>query len=300
MIKITYSKSLKAKLTLERDFMMESYQALMDVVNTRKDILIISSFPKDRVAYGKNKVALIKAFKKNLVIYYSLDPNKINEKYDITDVSSIKAYNNYPTKLIINSKKDLKNAIKLMEKALDKSGAKEICEAEEVDYNDIYPVKKFDELVDMGLIKKRIKYIDEGMPTDYYIEEPTRLEAIEAPTPIEKLAEPKIPNTPLVKVEMVHVTFKVMIKGKMTDNLYLFDNYTEWNPEKCSKFNKVNDYFILEKDYPKNYNLEFKTSFSDNWNGVEKGIFGEEIKNHSYYLNKDLEIEDIIYNWRKN
>ena len=62
MEKITYSKSLKAKLTLERGFMMESYQTLMDVVNTRKDVLLVQSFYKDRVANGKNKVAIIKGF----------------------------------------------------------------------------------------------------------------------------------------------------------------------------------------------------------------------------------------------
>ena len=29
-----------------------------------------------------------------------------------------------------------------------------------------------------------------------------------------------------------------------------------------------------------------------------QGLTDEEIKNHKYYLDKDLEIEDIIYNWR--
>ena len=99
-------------------------------------------------------------------------------------------------------------------------------------------------------------------------------------------------------IEMVNVKLKVMIKGKMTDRLFLFTNYTNWSEDKVLELTKVEDYFIINAKFPKNFNLEFKISLSQNWNGVEKGMFGEEIKNHQYYLDKDLEIEDIIYNWR--
>lgn len=312
MEKIIYSKSLKAKLTLERNFMMESYQELMDVINTRKDILVISSFPKDRIAFGKNKVALIKAFRKNIVVYYALNPNKINEKYSVSDVSDVKAYINYPTKLIIDTKKDLKNAIKLMEKALDQAGAKEITIAEDIDYNELYPVRTFDELVELGLIKKRIKYIDDSIE-DYASNErieaidykkidalnaPKKLDQITAPEKVESLPKPENKASNIVNVPMVNVRFKVMVKGKKTDDLYLFTNYTNWDEDKVLKLNKKDDYFVLDTKFPKDFDLEFKISLSNNWHGVEKGIFGEEIKNHKYYLTQDLEIEDIIYNFR--
>lgn len=292
MEKITYSKSLKAKLTLERGFMMESYQTLMDVVNTRKDVLLVQSFYKDRVANGKNKVAIIKGFKKNLVVYFALDPNKINEKYGITDVSETKAYVNYPTKLIIDSQKDLKSAIRLMEKALAKADLNEIVEAEDIDYSLVYPEKSFDELVEIGLIKKRIRYIDENTDDYYHVEEYKEKPVVEVkPNPVVEVKEAPM-------IEMVNVKLKVMIKGKMTDRLFLFTNYTNWSEDKVLELTKVEDYFIINAKFPKNFNLEFKISLSQNWNGVEKGMFGEEIKNHQYYLDKDLEIEDIIYNWR--
>ncbi len=308
MEKITYSKSLKAKLTLERGFMMESYQTLMDVVNTRKDVLLVQSFYKDRVANGKNKVAIIKGFKKNLVVYFALDPNKINEKYGITDVSETKAYVNYPTKLIIDSAKDLKNAIRLMEKALAKAGLNEIVEAEDIDYSLVYPEKSFDELVEIGLIKKRIRYIDENTDDYYHVEEYKKKPVVEVKAnPVVEVKEKPVVEVkvnPVVEVkdapmiEMVNVKLKVMIKGKMTDRLFLFTNYTNWSEDKVLELTKVEDYFIINAKFPKNFNLEFKISLSQNWNGVEKGMFGEEIKNHQYYLDKDLEIEDIIYNWR--
>lgn len=300
MEKITYSKSLKAKLTLERGFMMESYQTLMDVVNTRKDVLLVQSFYKDRVANGKNKVAIIKGFKKNLVVYFALDPNKINEKYGITDVSETKAYVNYPTKLIIDSQKDLKNAIRLMEKALAKAGLNEIVEAEDIDYSLVYPEKSFDELVEIGLIKKRIRYIDENTDDYYHVEEYKEKPVVEVkPNPVvEVKTNPVVEVKDVPMIEMVNVKLKVMIKGKMTDRLFLFTNYTNWSEDKVLELTKVEDYFIINAKFPKNFNLEFKISLSQNWNGVEKGMFGEEIKNHHYYLDKDLEIEDIIYNWR--
>ncbi len=308
MEKITYSKSLKAKLTLERGFMMESYQTLMDVVNTRKDVLLVQSFYKDRVANGKNKVAIIKGFKKNLVVYFALDPNKLNEKYGITDVSETKAYVNYPTKLIIDSAKDLKNAIRLMEKALAKAGLNEIVEAEDIDYSLVYPEKSFDELVEIGLIKKRIRYIDENTDDYYHVEEYKKKPVVEVKAnPVVEVKEKPVVEVkvnPVVEVkdapmiEMVNVKLKVMIKGKMTDRLFLFTNYTNWSEDKVLELTKVEDYFIINAKFPKNFNLEFKISLSQNWNGVEKGMFGEEIKNHQYYLDKDLEIEDIIYNWR--
>ncbi len=293
MEKVFYSKSLKAKLTLERGFMMESYQTLMDVINTRKDVLLVQSFYKDRVANGKNKVAIIKGFKKNLVVYYALNPNKISEKYGISDVSNTKAYVNYPSKLIIDSNKDLKCAIRLMEKALSKAGLNEIVEAEDIDYNELYPSKTFDELVKCGLIKKRIRYIDDNSNEYYHVEEYKEKPVVEVkPNPI-------VEKKPAPIIEMVNVRLKVMIKGKMADRLFLFTNYNNWSEKNALELTKVDDYFIINARFPKNYNLEFKISLSNNWNGVEKGMFGEEIKNHKYYLDKDLEIEDIIYNWRK-
>ena len=293
MEKVFYSKSLKAKLTLERGFMMESYQTLMDVINTRKDVLLVQSFYKDRVANGKNKVAIIKGFKKNLVVYYALNPNKISEKYGISDVSNTKAYVNYPSKLIIDSNKDLKCAIRLMEKALSKAGLNEIVEAEDIDYNELYPSKTFDELVKCGLIKKRIRYIDDNSNEYYHVEEYKEKPVVEVkPNPI-------VEKKPAPIIEMVNVRLKVMIKGKMADRLFLFTNYNNWSEKNALALTKVDDYFIINARFPKNYNLEFKISLSNNWNGVEKGMFGEEIKNHKYYLDKDLEIEDIIYNWRK-
>ena len=179
-----------------------------------------------------------------------------------------------------------------MEKALAKAGLNEIVEAEDIDYSLVYPEKSFDELVEIGLIKKRIRYIDENTDDYYHVEEYKEKPVVEVkPNPVVE-----VKDAPMI--EMVNVKLKVMIKGKMTDRLFLFTNYTNWSEDKVLELTKVEDYFIINAKFPKNFNLEFKISLSQNWNGVEKGMFGEEIKNHQYYLDKDLEIEDIIYNWR--
>ena len=78
MEKITYIKSLKAKLILEKGFMLESYKSILNVFNKRENIMINKSFYKDRMYSGKNRIALIKAFRKNLVLYLAYNPNKVS------------------------------------------------------------------------------------------------------------------------------------------------------------------------------------------------------------------------------
>lgn len=291
MEKYIYSKSLKAKLILERGFMIEAYQTLMDVVKSRKDSQIYSSFYKERIQNGKNKVAIIKGFKKNLVVYFALNPAKINEKIGITDVSNTISYQNYPTKLIIDSNKDLKNAIRLMEKALSNAGLEELEATEYIDYNEELKEMTFDELVECGLIKKYIRFIPDNDSYDV-VESNNQITKVEA-KPVVKVEKQPV-------IEMVNVRLKVMVKGVMPDALYLITNFTNWSVDKAIKLNRVEDYFIVDAKFPKNFNLEFKISLNKDWSGVEKGIFGEEIKNHNYYLDKDIEIEDIIYNFRED
>lgn len=270
MEKIIYSKSLIAKLTLSRGFMIESYQTIMDTVLCHNKVEIKSSFFKDRVTYKGKKIAIIKGFKKNLVLYFAMNPSEIDPKYGITDVSNTKSYKNYPSKLIIVNEKDLVNATKILEQIFDFHKSKKLIPIEDVDYNLVYPEKTFDELFEAGLIKKYIRNF---------------------PDPEDKQETNDV-------VELVNVKFKVMVKGKMPEELYLITNYSNW--KESIPLEKKEDLFVLNTYFPKNISLEFKISFTKDWKGVEKGMFGEEIRNHSYVLNNDIEIEDIIYNFRKD
>ena len=59
--------------------------------------------------------------------------------------------------------------------------------------------------------------------------------------------------------------------------------------------------FTAKMSFPKNTMLEFKICRSQNWADVEKGIWKEEIVNHNYVIvDKDLEVEDLIYNFRRD
>ena len=61
--------------------------------------------------------------------------------------------------------------------------------------------------------------------------------------------------------------------------------------------NKVNENsFTLDIRLPKGY-FEFKIINEKDWKGVEKGIWKEEISNHTYNLTKDAIIEDVIHNF---
>lgn len=274
---VVYKKSLTAKLVLERGFMLDSYQAIKDLIASYNDVITKPSFYKERIVYGKTKIALIKSFKKNLVIYFSVNPNKLSKKYLITDVSNVISYKNYPSKLIIENEKDLNNAIELFVRLLKNAGALDSDDFIKIDYNKVLYERTFDELLNEGLIKTYIKkYYD----IDYSVGEPNTVE--------------KENN-----IDYVLVNFNVIVKGGRADKLYLLSNYNNWNIEEAEEFERFGDIFKLTKKYPRNFKLEFKVSYSKSWDGVEKGMFGEEIINHTYLLRDDMNIEDIVYNFRE-
>lgn len=279
MEKVVYKKSLAAKLILEQGLMLDSYQALKDLFASYQDIDFKPSFYKERIVLGKTNIGLIKGFKKNLVVYLSLNPNKISKKYGVSDVSDVLCYKKYPTKLIIETEKDLNSAIELFVKELNNLDASDKENYERIDYSKVYYERSFDELLNEGLIKE---YVRKYFYVDYSYVDNTETS-----------------ENPILE-DIVTVKYKVMVRGNKTDTLYLLSNYTNWDIREADVFTKENDIFTLTKKYPKNYDLEFKVSYSKSWDGVEKGMFGEEIVNHHYVLDNDKTIEDIVYNFRNN
>ena len=51
-----------------------------------------------------------------------------------------------------------------------------------------------------------------------------------------------------------------MVKNNINNDLHLFTNYDNWKENTNYKFNKIEDYYILDRDFEKGYDLEFKIS----------------------------------------
>ena len=86
------------------------------------------------------------------------------------------------------------------------------------------------------------------------------------------------------------------------EDLYIITSHTDWDLTQAVKMKKHPDgTFTASMSFPKNTLLEFKICRSQNWSDVEKGIWKEEIVNHNYVVvDKDLEVEDLIYNFRRD
>lgn len=274
MEKITYKKSFASKLILSQES-IPYYQAIKDLCATRKKVNTRLSFNKETITFGRNKVAAMKISRKNISLYLALDPKKYEgTKYRFKDISETTVGQDYPMVVQVKSNRGLKYALELLDEALNNVSATTICQALDVNYAEIYYPRSFEQLVAEGLIKKYVKVAGKEV-------------LVETP------------------VEMCNVNFTAKLLYEATnqaEDLFIITSYSNWDLQQAVKMHKNADSsFTASMTFPKNTLLEFKICRSQNWNDVEKGIWKEEIVNHNYVIvDKDLEVEDLIYNFRKN
>lgn len=275
MEKITYKKSFASKLVLEQSA-IPYYQDIKDLCATRKKVTTRLSFNKETINFGRNKVAVLKLSRKFITLCLALDPKELeNTKYNIKDLSETNEI--YPVAIQVKGSRTLKHALELLDLALTKVGATQIVEAEHIDYSEVFKYRDFDTLVQEGLIKKYVTVIIDG---------------------VEQLVE-----MPVVETYNVNFTAKLLYEAtNAADELYIITSHTDWNLKEAVKMTKhADNTFTATMSFPKNTMLEFKICRSQNWSDVEKGIWKEEIVNHNYVVvDKDLEVEDLIYNFRRD
>ncbi len=297
MEKITYKKSFAAKLILSQET-IPHYQAIKDLCATRKRVSTRLSFSKETISVGRTKVAVIKLAVKHLSLHLALDPKEFEgTKYRFKDVSEKKQGQIYPMVVSIKSNRGLKYALELLEMALSKAGAIQLCLAEDIDYHEMFYPRSFEALLEEGLIKKYVKTLAEGE------------EALEEDVLEDELIEDEEEedgeeedSTEVLELCNVHFTAKLLYEAVgAAGDLYIVTSFNNWNPDEAVKMHRnADDTFTASMSFPKGTALEFKICRSKNWMDVEKGIWKEEIVNHNYILvDKDLAVEDLIYNFRQ-
>ena len=273
MEKISYKKSFASKLVLEQ-VALPYYQDLKDLCATRKRVSTRLSFNKETINFGRTKVAVMKISRKHINLCLALDPKALeNTKYNFKNVSETDS--TYPVVIQVKGSRTLKHALELLDLALTKVGATQIVEALDVDYSDVYKYRDLETLVSEGLVKKYIKVNGK-----------------------EQLVE-----MPVIETYNVNFTARLLYEAtNAAEELYIITNYTDWNLSQAVKMKKHADgTFTASMSFPKNTLLEFKICRSQNWTDVEKGIWKEEIVNHNYVVvDRDLEVEDLIYNFRRD
>lgn len=274
MEKIIYKKSFVSKLILAPESIV-FYQELKDICATRKNVKTRNCFSKETIRFKNKTVGFMKISRKNISLYLALDPKRyVTSKYKIQDCSNKKSLQNTPLQFTIKSKRSLNFACTLLEDMFASIGASEFCIAPNVDYAEMLYPRSFDVLVQEGLIKKYIRKSLAGKDS--------------------------IVEVPAVACK-VHIVARLAYEAKGAANqLYVITNYNHWNFNEAVMMKKnPDDTFEVTLFFPKGTNLEFKICRSSNWENVEKGIWKEEIVNHQYVVvDKDLEVEDVIYNFR--
>lgn len=299
MEKIIYIKSLIAKLVLNRDFTLLSYGRVNDSINSYKDVEVKSSFNHITVFHNKKQVALVRVSRKNVVVYYALDPNTLTSKYNIIDSSSVNAYKKYPSKFIIKTESDIEKAIEILYLSMVDKGEVKRVKSPKINYNKLYYKRTFDELLNAHLIKKYVRHIDE---LDNEVKEDIKVE--ESNDFIEKVEVSDVVSDEAFEnnINDHKVTFKAKLKYDAigeAKKLYVITNYNNWDLDKAIKMEKLSkDEFFAEGYFPAGYELKFKIVKSLNWNDVEKGIWREEIVDHHYTVNENIEVEDLIHSFK--
>lgn len=279
MEKITYKKSFAAKLVLNQDA-INPYQSIKDLCATRKKVTTRMSFGKETITYGRIKIGVIKINVKNINLHLALDVKKYeNSKYNFKDMSQTKSGQVYPLRITIKGPRSYKHALELLEDALINVGAIDKCPAKDIDYKQIYYPRSMEKLIEEGLIKKIIKnYEDDSLIS---------------------INDKNKENISFAKVSFIAKTL-YEATSKASD-LYLVLSTNNWDITHALKMNKEDENtFRSEILVPKNTHLEFKICKSNSWDDVEKGIWKEEIKNHSYHIIDDIIIEDLIHNFRED
>ncbi len=97
-----------------------------------------------------------------------------------------------------------------------------------------------------------------------------------------------------VTIKVVSNASKLFIVGS-TKNLGAWDAKKAVELEYCDKCGA----FFTDKLLPAGEVVEFKVLTAKNWDNVEKGVWGEEVANHSFVAEKGLEVVVEVNNFAK-
>lgn len=261
-------KSFEAKVILADDFIKNAYLHIKRSVD--KHYLLESNlYNSTSYIHNGNKLISLTMKKNRLYVYLALKDIDVDNKYTFNE-SKYRKYESTP----------------ILVKVYDESGLK-IC------------MNLLEELYKQYNILEGFDFFDEESMFLRYLKRPIDVLLSEGLVHYERQLRSKYNNG--LYDDKVNVKFNVLVTStKDIANLYISGNILElgnWNLYHSVKMEKVNEnLFTLDIRLPKGY-FEFKITNEKDWNGVEKGIWKEEISNHTYNLTKDAIIEDVIYNF---
>lgn len=150
-----YQTTHLAKLALAEDEARIRYNEVKNIIMSYKNMTCRFGKRFESFNVSRDKLFVLSIRNKNVTLYLNLDPSSLDSKYFIEDVSNIRKYASYPSKLVIKSNRGVKYAEELIEQAATKFNIEKKKRKSYVDYLALYPKQTEDELIKSGEMYKR-------------------------------------------------------------------------------------------------------------------------------------------------
>ena len=154
---IILERTFTARIIQAKKQVKEYYSHIKNAFLSFKKVSARMSKPRESFRYGRATIARLAVRGKTLRLYLDLDPmNYTDGRYKVEDMSDIATYADTPLLIKITNERRCEYAIELIEDLMIKIDAVADDKFEEVDYVEKMPFESTDELVDKGLIVKKL------------------------------------------------------------------------------------------------------------------------------------------------
>lgn len=197
-VSVNYRWSFTARLHKVPSEIAAYYTQIKNAFLQYKRVKSRVSWGCDTINCGREPLAKIVMAQKAMYVYLALDPREYEEsKYFFKDFSNKKRFEKTPMRIKVRSERGLRHVLELLEKFVEKYELRPLKNFVAVDY--VLPDKSFDELLEVGLIK-RVERKQGAVAEEEGFDEPFAEEEIvvtdatvtEAEEPVEKAVDEPI------------------------------------------------------------------------------------------------------------
>lgn len=116
---VRYDKSHLAKLTFLSDKMKMYYERLKNYILSFAKVKNGQAWDGERFYVGRNNLIRMQVRGKTLNLYFALDPNTLDSKYNVIDASEVKKYQNIPSLLKVKGPRSFNYAEELINEVMN-------------------------------------------------------------------------------------------------------------------------------------------------------------------------------------
>lgn len=147
---VVYDRSFTARIAQADETVRAYYNEIKAELLSYKGVKSRMSWTADSFNKGRNKCAKMQIKGKTLVLYLALDPETLEQKYRVKNVSTVAKYEQVPTELRLRNPRSFKYAKELIERLMADMGGTKATHATEFEP---IPAMDTEALINAGYIK---------------------------------------------------------------------------------------------------------------------------------------------------